>query len=78
MAKYQSVNVKISNSQLNSLEWTTKNDTKATLRLSQSTIVFNETNFQHNSSLNDRQVSSFYKAFGINLLMWNYWKQISW
>ena len=47
MTQYKSLNVKLSNSQLNKLKPLIKNETGVTLRLSSNTIGSNETNFTH-------------------------------
>ena len=48
MTKYNSLNVKLSSSQLNKLKSATKNETKVVLRLSSNMTGDNETNFPHN------------------------------
>ena len=45
MTQYNSLNVKLSNSQLNKFKSTTKNETEVVLRLSPNMIADNETNF---------------------------------
>ena len=45
MTQYNSLNVKLSNSQLNKLKSAIKNKTEVVLRLSPNTIDDNETNF---------------------------------
>ena len=69
MTQYNSLNVKLSNSQLNKLESAIKNETKVVLRLSPNMICDsnNEANFPHELLLIDRQVSSIRKAFSNNL-----------
>ena len=47
MAQYNSLNVKLSNSQLSKLKSAIKNKTEVVLRLSSNTIGDNETNFPH-------------------------------
>ena len=47
MAQYNSLNVKLSNSQLNKLKSAIKNETEVVLRLSSNIIGDNETNFPH-------------------------------
>ena len=56
-----SLNVKLSNSQINKLKSATKNKTKVVLKLSSNMIgnSDDETNFPHKLLLNDRQVSKF-------------------
>ena len=69
MAQYNSSNVKLSNSQLNKLKSSIKNETDAVLRLS-SNIIGNsddEINFPHELLLTNRQVENFRKAFANNL-----------
>ena len=65
MTQYNSLNVKLSNSQLNKLESAIKNETDAVLRLS-SNMVGNsddETNTPHKLLLTNRQVANLPKAF---------------
>ena len=64
MTQYNSVNVKLSNSQLNKLKSAIKNE--VVLRLSSNIIGDNETNFPHKLLLKDRQVSSLRKSFANN------------
>ena len=64
MTQYNSVNVKLSNSQLNKLKSAIKNE--VVLRLSSNIIGDNETNFPHKLLLTDRQVSSLRKSFANN------------
>ena len=66
MTQYNSVNVKLSNSQLNKLKSAIKNETEVVLRLSSNIIGDNETNFPHKLLLTDRQVSSLRKSFANN------------
>ena len=47
MTQYNSLNVKLSNSQLSKLKSAIKNKTEVVLRLSSNTIGDNETNFPH-------------------------------
>ena len=63
MTQYNSLNVKPSNSQLNKLKSTIKNETEVVLRLSSNTIVDNETNFPHKLLLTNRQVANLCKTF---------------
>ena len=63
MTQYNSLNVKLSNSQLNKLKSAIKNETEVVLRLSSNMIGNNETNFPHELLLTDRQVSSLRKSF---------------
>ena len=63
MTQYNSLNVKLSNLQLNKFKSTIKNETKVVLRLSSNMIGNNETNFPHKLLLTNRQVSNLRKAF---------------
>ena len=65
MTQYNSLNVKLSNSQLNKLKLSIKNETDVVLRIS-SNMVGNSndnTNFPHELLLTNRQVASIRKAF---------------
>ena len=65
MTQYDSLNVKLSNSQLNKLKLSTKNETDVVLRIS-SNMVSNSndsTNFPHELLLTNRQVANIRKAF---------------
>ena len=69
MTQYNSLNVKLSNSQLNKLKSAIKNETDVVLRLS-SNMVGNSsdnTNFPHELLLTNRQVAKIRKAFANNL-----------
>ena len=63
MTQYNSLNVKLSNSQLNKFKSAIKNETEVVLRLSSNMIGDNETNFPHKLLLTNRQVSNLRKAF---------------
>ena len=65
MTQYNTLNVKLSNSQLNKLKSAIKNRTEVTLNLSSNLIGISngETNFPHKSLLTDRQVLKIRKAF---------------
>ena len=63
MTQYNSLNVKLSNSQLNKLKSAIKNETEVVLRLSSNMIGNNETNFPHELLLTDRKVSNLRKSF---------------
>ena len=63
MTQYNSLNVKLSNSQLNKLKSAIKNETEVVLRLSSDMIGDNETNFLHKLLLTNRQVANLCKAF---------------
>ena len=65
MTQYNSLNVKLSNSQLNKFKSAIKNETEVVLRLSSNMIGDNKTNFPHKLSLTNRQVSNLRKAFEI-------------
>ena len=67
MTQYNSLNVKLSNSQLNKFKSAIKNETEVVLRLSSNMIGDNETNFPHKLLLTNRQVSSLRKAFSNHL-----------
>ena len=63
MTQYNSLNVKLSYSQLNKLKSAIKNETEVVLRLLSNMIGDNETNFPHTLLLTNRQVESLRKAF---------------
>ena len=63
MTQYNSLDVKLSNSQLNKLKSAIKNETEVVLRLSSNMIGDNETDFPHKLLLTNRQVSNLRKAF---------------
>ena len=68
MTQYYSLNVKLSNSQLNKLKSSIKNETNIALRIS-SNMVSNSndnTNFPHNLLLTNRQVANIRQAFSKN------------
>ena len=65
MNKYDTLNAKLSNSQLNKLKLGIKNDTEVTLNLS-SILIGNyndETNFPHKLLITPAHLSRIYKAF---------------
>ena len=68
MTQCNSLNVKLSNSQLNKLQSVTKNETKVVLRLSSnmSGNSNDETNFPNELALTNRQVANLCKAFANN------------
>ena len=68
MTQYNSLNVKLSNSQLNKFKSAIKNETDVFLRLSSNMIgdSNDKANFSHELLLIDRQVSSIRKAFANN------------
>ena len=63
MTQYNSLNVKLSNSQLSKLKSAVKNESEVVLRLSSNMISDNETNFSHELLLINRQVANLRKAF---------------
>ena len=68
MTQYNSLNVKLSNSQLNKFKSAIKNETEVVLRLSPNMIgdSNDEANFPHELLLTDRPISSIRKAFSNN------------
>ena len=56
MTQYDSLNVKLTNSQLNKFKSAIKNETETVLRLSSNMIGDNETNFSQKLLLTNRQV----------------------
>ena len=67
MTQYNSLNVKLSNSQLNKFKSAIKHETEVVLRLSSNLIGDNETNFPNKLLLTNRQVLNLRKAFSNNL-----------
>ena len=63
MTQYNSLNAKLSNSQLNKLKSARKNESEVVLILSSNMIGDNETNFHHKLLLTNRQVASLRKTF---------------
>ena len=65
MTQYNSLNVKLSNSQLNKLESAIKNEIDFILKPSSNMIgnSDDETNFPHNLLLTNRQVGNLRRAF---------------
>ena len=63
MTQYNSLNVKISSSQLNKLKPTMKSESEVVLRLSSDMTGDDETNFPHKLLLTNRQVTNLRKAF---------------
>ena len=65
MTQYNSLNVKLSNSQLNKLKSAIKNETDVILRLPPNMIgnSDNEANFPHKLLLTNRQVANLCNAF---------------
>ena len=80
MAQYNSLNVKLSNSQLNTFKSAIKNETDIVLRLSSNMIGDNENSFPHKLLLTNTQVSILCKVFAnnssanIKLSKINYWQ----
>ena len=66
MTHCNSLNVKLSSSQLNKLELAIKDESEVVLRLSSNMIGDNENNFPHKLLLTNRQVTNFRKAFTDN------------
>ena len=69
MTQYNSLNVKLSNSQLNKLKSAIKNETEVVLRLS-SNVISNfddKINFPHDLLLTNREAANLRKAFANNL-----------
>ena len=67
MIQYNSLNVKLSNSQINKLKSAIKDKTEVFLRLSSNMIGDNETNFPHKLLLYIKQVANLCKALANNL-----------
>ena len=67
MTQYNSLNVKLSDSQLNKFKSAIKNENGIVLRLSSNIIGDNGTNFPHKLLLTNRQVSNLRKAFSNHL-----------
>ena len=65
MTQYNSLNVKLLNSQLNKLKSAKKNETDVVLKLSSNMIgnSADETNFPHQLLLTNRQVTTLCKVF---------------
>ena len=68
MTQYNSLNIKLSNSQLGKLKSAMKNETDVVLRLSSNMIgnSNDNTNFPHELLLTNRQVANHHKAFAKN------------
>ena len=69
MTQYNSLNVKLSNSQLNKLKSAIKNELEVVLRISSNMIgdSNDKTNFPHELLLTNRQVPNLRKAFANHL-----------
>ena len=63
MTQYNSLNIKLPNSQLSKLKSAKINESEVVLRLSSNIIGDNETNFPHKLLLTNRQVANLRKAF---------------
>ena len=63
MTQYNSLNVKLSNSELNKLKSAIKNESEVVLRLSSNMVGDDETNFPHKLLLFNRQVSNLRIVF---------------
>ena len=68
MTQYKSLNVKLSNWQLNKFKSAIKNENEVVLRLSSNTIGDNETNFSHQLLLTNKQVANVRKAFANKMI----------
>ena len=66
MAQCNSLNAKLSNSQLNTFKSAIKNETDVVLRLSSNMIGDNENSFPHKLLLTNTQVSNLCKVFANN------------
>ena len=79
MTKYNSLNVKLSNSQLNKIKSAIKNEIERVLRLSPSMIgdSNDDTNFLHQLLLTDRQVLSIYNLLVIILQLISNFQKLS-
>ena len=69
MTQYNSLNVKLSNSQLNKLKSTIKNESEVVLRLSSNMVgdSHGKIHFPHKLLLTNRQIANLRKAFANNL-----------
>ena len=67
MTQYNSLNAKLSNSQLNKFKSAIKNKTEVVLRLSLNMIGDDDTNLPHKLLLTNRQVANLRKAFANHL-----------
>ena len=68
MTQYNSLNVKLSNSELNKLKSSIKNETDIVLKISSNMVSISNdnTNFPHELLLTNRQIASIRKAFAKN------------
>ena len=67
MTQYNSLNIKLSNSQLNKFKSAIKNETELVLRLSSNMIGNDETIFPHKLLLTNTQFSNLRQAFANHL-----------
>ena len=67
MTQYNSLNVNLSNSELNKFKSSIINENEVVLKLSSNMIGDNETNFPHKLLLTNRQVLNFRKCFANHL-----------
>ena len=67
MTQYNSLNPKLSTSQLNKLKSAIKNETEVVLRLPSNMMGDNETSFPHKLLLTNRQIANLRKAFANHL-----------
>ena len=67
MTQYNSLNVNLSNSQLNKFKSAIKNENEVVSRLSSNMVGDNETNFPHKLLLTNRPASNLRKAFANHL-----------
>ena len=65
MTQYNSLNVKLSNSQLNKFKSAKRNETEVVLRLSSNMMGDDKINFPHKLLLTNRQVANFVKLLQI-------------
>ena len=63
MTEYNSLNVKLLNSQLDKLKSAIENETEVALRLSSNMIGHDDINFPHKLLLTHRQVANLRQAF---------------
>ena len=68
MTQYNSLNVKLSNSQLNKLNSAIKHETEVVLRLSLNMIGDDETNLHHKLLLTNRQVINRYQIIKSSII----------
>ena len=63
MTQYNSLNIKLLNSQLKKLKAAIKNESRLVLRVSQNMVGHDEINFPHKLLLTNRQVTDLCRAF---------------